>query len=100
LDEEEAGRLSRAFFGGEAAADRFNGRKPVLGCRSGAALEDLGFETAWCIDAILEPKKLPNPPIVLLMSGSADIGDDAESAVVATEVPFVALFGSAAVSTC
>lgn len=46
LDEEEAGRLL-AFFGGDAAAERFNGRKPVLVCGLDAgAVEDLGLETA------------------------------------------------------
>lgn len=91
---EEEGRLLRLLLGGDAAADRFRGRRPVFVdavVEGGTGAGDRGAETACCIDASLDPKKLPNPPRVLFISGMADgigvesfseltEGDDAMSA--------------------
>jgi hypothetical protein len=48
LDDDEGGRLSRDFFGGDAAAERLSGRKPVLAGALGvvAPADARGLETA------------------------------------------------------
>lgn len=80
LDDDEGGRLSRDFLGGDAAAERLSGRRPVFAGALGVAAPDArGLETACWMDASLDPKKLPNPPIVLLMSGIAETADGATS---------------------
>lgn len=100
MDEEEAGRLV-AFFGGDAAAERFNGRKPVLVCGLDAGTLEvaaLGLDTACWKDASLEPKKLPKPPMVLLISGMAE-ARGGESSMTVAGIGYAAL-SSEPVSNC
>lgn len=52
------------------------------------------------MDASFEPKKLPNPPMVLLMSGRVEAGaGGGESSITVAGIDFAPL-GSEPVSTC